>query len=398
VSTDLLKDLHGDEVPGRELTIVLGTYFPFSRYESGEDVDYFKDGDQALRLTYHAGELADIGRGPALTDGDVAALRDEIQVKLLADGTAVFRQLAFAHVPVTGGWRYRARFQICPAPDEAPRPPVQMGDHPFVLEVVHRASPDPLIASERGRRLAQEINLLLAAFVPAIKALRLEVSEQNWSIPLPPDGWEPMTPKWTQRGYFYDGFQPLQSRFTRLPNRSLQLVEDAEFYGRIAVSERVLDLPSLIETLFDCFHRLEPADRERIIRWAYWLNHSSLVWSLSQSASYIAIIQAIEALVPDVPGGPACPTCGRLTGPGPTKQFVEFMDAYVPRQDGQSEAERRKIYRLRSGLTHGGKLLRRDYERSFGSLHPTEIQERDSSVLASRLARLAGINLLLSPP
>ena len=135
---------------------------------------------------------------------------------------------------------------------------------------------------------------------------------------------------------------------------------------------------------------------KRFLRWAYWITHSGSVAGLSTSASYMATIQAVETLRPRGRAGHACPVCGLQTGPGETRQFIDFMDEYVPRQDGETEAERRTLYSLRSGLTHGGTLMQQDLERGFAQFTPTWIEERRTTNRASALARLAGVNWLLA--
>ncbi len=96
--------------------------------------------------------------------------------------------------------------------------------------------------------------------------------------------------------------------------------------------------------MFEHYCALDPDRRERFLRWAYWINHSALVAGRSISASYMAVIQAVEALHPDNGGGPACSTCGRPTGPSSTTQCTSFLDHYAPREDGETEKARRKLY------------------------------------------------------
>jgi hypothetical protein len=72
------------------------------------------------------------------------------------------------------------------------------------------------------------------------------------------------------------------------------------------------------------------------------------------------------------------------------------MERHVPRQDTETEKERRELYRLRSALSHGGKLLSRDLQFGFfGGFQPAALSERETSDRAAMLARIAGINWLL---
>ena len=175
------------------------------------------------------------------------------------------------------------------------------------------------------------------------------------------------------------------------------MVDEPILYARRGLSGgESLELPTSIELMFDRYYGLESNRRERFLRWAYWITHSGSVAGLSTSASYMATIQAVETLRPRGRAGHACPVCGLQTGPGETRQFIDFMDEYVPRQDGETEAERRTLYSPRSGLTHGGTLMQQDLERGFAQFTPTWIEERRTTNRASALARLAGVNWLLA--
>jgi hypothetical protein len=283
------------------------------------------------------------------------------------------------------------------APAEAPRPPAPMSWNPFVLEVGYAHSLDDLVAIDRGKGAVTEVNLLLAAFVPWIAPPEpWGRIEQQWAIPIG-KGQSSMRPIWTQKSYVIDGFKLVTDTFTAQTEPELELVDEDVIYARRGLSGgEELDLPKGIRRIFDSYYRLDATRRERFLRWCYWINHSQSVASLSTSASYMALIQAVEALRPDVRGGPACSECGRHIGPGPTRQFIAFMDEFVPRQDGETEGERRLLYNLRSRLAHGGTLMERDLRTGFGQFTPTWIEERETSGRAAVLARMAGINWLLA--
>lgn len=195
----------------------------------------------------------------------------------------------------------------------------------------------------------------------------------------------------------FEGFELVVDGLTDTDIPPIRLVDDAEFYGRHGISGDMvaLELPGSIGVMFDRYHALDRDQRDRFQRWAYWLNHAHLVWNLSRSATYMAVIQAVEALRPPLPTGLPCPNCGRPEGPGPTEQFVQFMDTYVPRQQDEAEQERRNLYRLRSAIAHGGKLLGLDTDPGLGGFYPRPISERSSADLAMRIARMAGVNWLL---
>jgi hypothetical protein len=399
---ELSARLHVDNVVLSELLTVLQNQFHEARWEAGDTVDYLRGGEVALTLHYDGVQLAGVRAGPSLEERDVAEIERVLEESVLADaGTKVRRHITFASVPVTAAWRYRDLFQILPAPPGAPRPPVFVADHPFILEVVHPWSSDWIIALGRAQTAVTDVNLVLAGLVPFVRAQRWGRARNLWGFPVGEDSFylgQPVGPKrssWIQEGYIVDGFTAVADELATNDGAEVQLLTDSAYYTRAGIpGDSVLDLPSSIEMMFDRFYALDSARRDRLLRWAYWLNQSRQLGPLSSSARYMAIIQAVEGLRPDIPGGPRCSECGRATGPGQTRQFIDFMEQYVARQDGETERARRRLYELRSGLTHGGKLLLDDlYGSEFA---PEHIREEESARRALRLARLAGVNWLLA--
>lgn len=252
-----------------------------------------------------------------------------------------------------------------------------------------------MIRIDRANQALEQVNLILTALVPMIGGRARHRLQQQWAIPAGVD--PPADSIWTQSTYRFGDFARIAARFDDSSYPQLEIVPDDVFYGRPGFfGYHVLVLPTSIGAMLDRFYALDRGRRERFQRWAYWLNHSRLVGALSMSAAYMAVIQSIEALRPEIAGGPACPVCARRTGPGPTRQFADFVDRYVPRQDGESERERTKLYGLRSGLTHGGKLMEGDLGRGFGEFHPGPLAEQKFADRAEQLARLAGVNWLLA--
>jgi len=216
-----------------------------------------------------------------------------------------------------------------------------MSHNPFVLEVSFSDSRHARLASRRGSRALREANLLLSAFVPWIEGPDAWGHiEFQWAIPIG----QPITRSiWTQKMYTFEGFAHLADAFTAPSDRDLALIDERTLYTRRGLmGDETLELPASIQSIFDHYYALDSDRRERLRRWAYRINHSALVAGLSISASYMAVIQAVEALRPGEGGGPACNTCGRPTAPGPTTQFISFMDHYVPPESGETEKARRK--------------------------------------------------------
>jgi hypothetical protein len=393
---DLREHFFAGKVPADELRIVLLDHFGQVISEE-ETIVYQRDQEDALAILYSKkGSILDIKPRAAFRDTDLDEIRKKIEESILPPGQRkIRRELLFSSVPVTGAWRYRDQFQILPAPANVPRPPWPIGDHPFVLEVPFLGSIDSTIAVVRAQRCVDEVALVLAGLLPSIKG-RLQDGQQEWAILL--EGGETQRSRWVQRTYAFENFQHQTEHFTEIDAPPIERIDDSVFYDGVHTipggGGDALDLPESIELLLQRVENLGVDRRSRFLRWSHWLSLSRQSSGLSSSFAYLASIQAIEALQRRV-SNPQCTTCGQELPPGPTGRFADFLDRLVPRQDGETEKERKKLYALRSSLTHGRAILESDLASGWGSFHPSWIDESRASRYASQLARLAGVNWLL---
>jgi hypothetical protein len=141
----------------------------------------------------------------------------------------------------------------------------------------------------------------------------------------------------------------------------LAQVEPSEYYLQRGISvDQKLTIPSDTKRQCDRFFALNIDDKEKFLRSSYWLQHADKVFSMSKSASFVALVSAIEALMPPPKSGKQCPECKQMLGVGPTKHFVDFVEALIP-DSAIPESERKRFYQIRSALSHGGKLLASDH-------------------------------------
>jgi hypothetical protein len=75
----------------------------------------------------------------------------------------------------------------------------------------------------------------------------------------------------------------------------------------------------------------------------------------------MALILAVEALMPPPESGKSCEACKRSVGKGPTRRFKEFLARHAPIGEAFSR-EPDRLYEIRSKLVHGGGLLLSDRE------------------------------------
>ncbi len=388
---------HADEVAEPELVTLLSHHFKSGRMEPGSDVVELanvQDGEPALRLHYVDGSLARIEPGPELATDEVEAIRSKIESAVLpSDKAQVGRQIFFSLPEVAGWWRYRDVFQLVPAPADAPRPGFVMAKHPFVVEIAYPATDDHLVRLVRERLRFWELGLLLELLLRGRTHAHGDRKPHHWVLDGSGDG---IVTKYLNEGYSLDGFTLITDSFSDVTDISpIQGVPDEEYYrsGGISVDQK-MEVPELMTAALDQYFDLEEPERERFLRACYWLQHSSRVWDISHTAHYVALINAVETLLPTTEVDP-CPECGKDRSKGPTAKFAEFLDAYAP--SDEFEPPRRELYRIRSKITHGHALLLSDTPRHWGGLEPAEFAEYERSGHAKSVVRMALINWLLQP-
>src|SRR6266404_2932414 len=113
-------------------------------------------------LTYDGSEISSVEPGPALSLEEWERLSAEIEISLTAGPQIVGRDFSFSHRRVLGWWRgARSGVQILPAPADAPRAPVEMADHPFILEFPLQGSDIGSLRNHRRLRDHRHLTLLL---------------------------------------------------------------------------------------------------------------------------------------------------------------------------------------------------------------------------------------------
>ncbi len=378
-----------------ELEHVLGEHFHGSRSEVPTEVDYSGVADQhAIRVFYDGATIVDIQPGPALTEQDVDKLASRIEAELIDDVGHLFGQrVLFANVPTTGGFQYKTVFQISPVPDEAPRPGFLMADHPLSLWCQFKNTPNAVLRIGRLQAKVREIGLLLSAITVADFRSEGTAGRSHWVL-LPGDI-QTAQVGFQQEFYSYPGMNAQRDSMPDIANcPELAMVPAAEYASRRGIEAgQVLDLPDSVGVLCDSFVALDSDLRDAFLTAAFWLQHARRVFSYSRSAHFTALISAVESLMPDAASQESCPTCGKSVGKGPTKRFIEFAEKFGP-QDSNARAERRKLYSIRSALSHGGKLLRSDLASWHGGLSEAKIAEWDNLDAASQLVRAVLIGWL----
>src|SRR5260370_24493214 len=88
-----------------------------------------------IKLTFRDDKIVAIEPGPEFDADQWERISQEIERSILASQMRVGRDFSFSSFRVEGSWRgSRSGLQILPPPDDAPRAPVEIAEHPFVLE------------------------------------------------------------------------------------------------------------------------------------------------------------------------------------------------------------------------------------------------------------------------
>jgi hypothetical protein len=144
--------------------------------------------------------------------------------------------------------------------------------------------------------------------------------------------------------------------------RPLAAVQPQEYYTRILAinaPDRVLEIPSNLETLLDRYWSSSEDEQERFIRACFWFYHARSVYADSRSAA-----------------------------------FTEFLEQFAPATPTFQEARAKLYYEFRSRLAHGGALTYSDRSPVFGGLTPEAIEEEQLSTEVWRLVKLVLVNWL----
>jgi len=205
-----------------------------------------------------------------------------------------------------------------------------------------------------------------------------------------------LRPHLVQELYTIPGLPSVVDNRTPLADPLIKLIPDSEYFSRLGVRvDQDLDLPQSLEAWITAALACEGHVSERLFRAAYWHNHAHEVFRLSQSASLVAAVQAIEVLLPNVKGE-VCPTCDREIAPGPTRKFKDFLQQYAPTSNKEERKARDLLYKQRSQLTHGKALLAADDSLGFGWTTPAHAFDRQTLDGATRLTRTSVINWFIA--
>ena len=310
--------------------------------------------------------LYSIEKGPAFPEGYQKKIKKTIETSLKKDTKHIGNMIIFSRIPVKNPYLSRDYFQILPLSEEEKIHHKHfMNFNPFRVKFKFYDSLNDSIRMARCIEKGNEIKLLLSVFLNTHisndylknNVFYISESETDWITSL--EELESMT-KFKSKDYY---------TIDEYPHHSVQL-------------------PEMFDSMFHRFYSLDSKLQERFLRAAYWFQHAGEVTNISKSASFLALVSAIETMASDKSKLTECKECKNKAGA--TQQVRQFLEEHL---QGKPQKIIRKMYDLRSSLTHGSRILQTD-SGDYKSLTPSSNEEFYDYHLTKQLTRTALINWL----
>jgi hypothetical protein len=309
----------------------------------------------------------------------------------------VGRGYSFSGLPVLGSWRgERSGVQILPPPKDAPRAPVEMADHPFILEFPIVENEYPPLTLYRREREHRRLTLLLNILLPGGTSIQPRRPRHFWADVSRDDG--SFTSKWVREDYSAELGEPIIAELSPAIGERFDEDDPERDFGRVGHDGTDLLFPADLDDSIIFYMELSKGEKMKFDRATYWVDMASRQWTLSVSASFASLVSAIESLTDK---GTAhhvyCKMCKRDLShdfPGAVEQFRTTLEELAPGRD--LKLSRKTMYSLRSGILHGSELMQIDQDLAVDSA-PVWWNERELTVELWALTRIALRNWLKKP-
>jgi hypothetical protein len=288
---------------------------------------------------------------------------DQINVLLSLGQQQIVRWWTFNTYRVAGSWRgAKSGVQILPPLPDTPVAPVEMADHPFLLELPYLHSGYIRLDQYRMAREHRKLTTLFNVLLRGRTGRLLNSHDHHWAFVTP----DFTSPKWVQRGFFAKLAPYICDALSPPAASQIDQIDAVDYYAEIGHDGSSLRVPGSLDDAI-CAYLALGERQEEFDRATYWFDMAAQQWPFSYSASFASLVSAIESLtIRGERHEVACPKCGKTTheSPGPTKRFRDFLEKYAP--GASSKDARNEMYNLRSGILHGSDLMQLDQQRGFG--------------------------------
>lgn len=318
-------------------------------------------------LTLNSGKITSIEQGPAFERVEWDSIVEKIECAISTGPKVIGRNLSFSTFRVTGSWLgQKSGIQILAPPIDAPRANMEIAEHPFLLEFPINESNISSITNYRWKINHRRTTLILNLFLNGHTSSPLSRPEQRWAQVEKNDGTQET--RWVTCSYFAKFGNTIIENLSPPTEPELLEVNPEEYYAGHGHDGRPLQIPSDLDNSLSLYRNLSNENRSKFDRAAFWMDLASRQWHVSISSSFASLVSAVEALTERGEiHSTKCPLCNTITNrhsPGPTKNFINFLETYAP---GKSNKKRcNEMYSLRSGILHGSNLMRLDEDNYFG--------------------------------
>lgn len=328
------------------------------------------------------------------------------------------RTIVFSNSKLKSSFRFEDNFQVLPLNMEV-KPQNQCARHfPIILEF--SIDDNEIDRYERLKystalynRQKEIINLL--SCLTNHRFFSYDTSMNGWGIGVPNKPIEKITKEefdifnkqescWYISGYFYRGLKKdmIINRFSDYsPKAILKEARMHEYYINNPIDDYQHEIcfPNTLPTALHFYYGLSENIRRKVNSSIYLACDGMDISAHKRSLSFLSYISAIEGLIDldvnedeiefecgsckTIKSSPyKCPVCGRPIW-GIKQKFVNFLSKYVSMTE-KSQKKYKKIYDLRSSITHTGQLFLGDYNMSFNE----ERKEKDENDWLMRLETL----------
>ncbi len=333
-------------------------------------------------LTFCDREITRVEPGQGFEQGQWDEIADEIEKAVLIGPMKIGREHSFSSHRVQGSWYGpRSGVQILPPAPDSPLAPVEDAEHPFVLEFPIQKAEFWPITNHRRVREHRDLTLLLNVLLRSRVNFQPRRQPFFWAMLHREEGG--YETRWVQNSYFGKLGNCVLDTYSPPADQLLEVIESNRYYTQLmGIDGKRLRVPNDLDDSICQYKFLAPKRRQEFDRMAFWLDNASRQWSFSMSASFAALVSAVESLI-------------NRDGPGSTQRFRDFFETYAP---GATLVDRRtQMYRLRSTILHGSGLLAMDQDAAFG-WDPPGWNERDLHEELWTVTRTAARNWLKNPP
>ena len=315
------------------------------------------------------------------------------------------REFSFTSFPVNGWWRGDlSGIQILPPPSDAPRPLVEIAQHPFILEFPIKESVSWPLTNFRRIREHRKLTLLLNILLNGQTGFLSTRSNHFWAVS--PDKLGVSESQWVQEFYTGKNDNPVNDELTSQSGDQLQEIAPEDYYAQVGLDGKGLRIPTDLDESIMLYFQLSPENRFKFDTSTYWVYNAYKQWTFSISSSFASLVSAVESLTSrGTRHETFCNVCNREVShefPGAIEKFRNFFENYAFRKIRNEEISQRrgqlsKMYGLRSGILHGSTLMEVDQERALG-WEPPHLNERELLEDLWRVTKIALRNWLKDPP